>query len=335
MRGGERENQRDDERYTKGQCTVVSRRKPYSHWRSGHQPNQIHENDTKQRGGASFNERSKQGVEIEKNSYTIFADNLPVDSTKKWLWRVFSSTGRVIDIFLSRRVRARNPLKFSFIRLANTGGSQEDGVHENSDDIRHCSKHGGGTLVRQTLKSLPGSEMLVHWTQVDTNGDPIDSGSSSLSAPPGFDRIEQSESESSHSEREREEERVEKCVNHHGGKGRRKTVIRLNDQLKEKARKKKEVHRQKRHKLRKIREEEKEENWPMYEDDIEISEDDIEEIWRVGVKTGLGTDSEERAKKYLISKSKETNDNRKEGRKRRARSRKRYSSEVGVSQNCS
>ncbi|MED6208171.1 hypothetical protein PIB30_042624 [Stylosanthes scabra] len=55
---------------------------------------------------------------VEDNSFSVFADNLPKDVTIEWLWKVFSSTGRVIDVYLSRKVRPRNPLKFAFIRYA-------------------------------------------------------------------------------------------------------------------------------------------------------------------------------------------------------------------------
>ncbi|MED6132389.1 hypothetical protein PIB30_018591 [Stylosanthes scabra] len=52
----------------------------------------------------------------EKNSFAVFVDNLPIDSTKEWLWRVFSSVGEVVDIYLSRKTREKNPLRFSFVR---------------------------------------------------------------------------------------------------------------------------------------------------------------------------------------------------------------------------
>ncbi|MED6123887.1 hypothetical protein PIB30_053869 [Stylosanthes scabra] len=34
----------------------------------------------------------------------------------QWLWKVFSSTGKVEDIYMSKKVRRNNPLKFAFIR---------------------------------------------------------------------------------------------------------------------------------------------------------------------------------------------------------------------------
>ncbi|MED6164938.1 hypothetical protein PIB30_094943 [Stylosanthes scabra] len=165
-------------------------------------------------------------------------------------------------------------------------------------------------------------EVGPNTNRMGTNEDPSETGSLSLSVPPGFERLEQSEIESSPSERE--EERIERIVNHQDGKRRQKT---------EKARRKKEGC--KRTKLRKIQEEEKDEQWPICDEDIENSEDEIEEIWSVGVKTGLVTNSDERAKKYLASNSKKSAECQTEGRKRCSRSRKQNSSKVGVSQNCS
>ncbi|MED6120176.1 hypothetical protein PIB30_018575 [Stylosanthes scabra] len=54
----------------------------------------------------------------EKNSYTLFVDNLPANATKQWLVKVFNSVGRVVDAFLSVKRRASNPLRFAFVRFA-------------------------------------------------------------------------------------------------------------------------------------------------------------------------------------------------------------------------
>ncbi|MED6108553.1 hypothetical protein PIB30_025202 [Stylosanthes scabra] len=53
---------------------------------------------------------------LEKNTFSIFADNLLPDTTYQWLWKVFNNTGKVEDIYLSRKIRVGNPLKFAFIR---------------------------------------------------------------------------------------------------------------------------------------------------------------------------------------------------------------------------
>ncbi|MED6107801.1 hypothetical protein PIB30_017502 [Stylosanthes scabra] len=52
----------------------------------------------------------------EWNTFSVFADNLPEAVTLGWLWKVFSSMGEVVDVYLSRKRRANNPLRFAFIR---------------------------------------------------------------------------------------------------------------------------------------------------------------------------------------------------------------------------
>ncbi|MED6200565.1 hypothetical protein PIB30_086431 [Stylosanthes scabra] len=105
-----REKQSDGEGNSNGPWRVVSRRKPSSQWRQGPWPTQNHRRgkwQAKDQGESSW---------IEDKTFSIFADNLPQDSTKQWLWKVFSSIGRVEDIFIPKKVRHNNPLKFAFIR---------------------------------------------------------------------------------------------------------------------------------------------------------------------------------------------------------------------------
>ncbi|MED6173107.1 hypothetical protein PIB30_056245 [Stylosanthes scabra] len=110
----ERENQRDGERGNESQWKVVFRRKPNSHWRAG-QPtyNRVSWNQSG-RGGASGRARVTDWIEDE--TFSIFVDNLPYDVTRTWLWEAFSSTGRVVDVYLSRKIRKSNQLGFAFIR---------------------------------------------------------------------------------------------------------------------------------------------------------------------------------------------------------------------------
>ncbi|MED6153006.1 hypothetical protein PIB30_097426, partial [Stylosanthes scabra] len=53
----------------------------------------------------------------ERNSVTVFADNLSTNTTLQWLWKVFSSVGRVVDVYLSRKSRINNPLHFACVRF--------------------------------------------------------------------------------------------------------------------------------------------------------------------------------------------------------------------------
>ncbi|MED6185168.1 hypothetical protein PIB30_054468 [Stylosanthes scabra] len=54
----------------------------------------------------------------ERNSYTVFVDKLPTNTTKQWLAKVFNGVGKVVDTFLSIKKRATNPLRLAFVRFA-------------------------------------------------------------------------------------------------------------------------------------------------------------------------------------------------------------------------
>ncbi|MED6193070.1 hypothetical protein PIB30_015503 [Stylosanthes scabra] len=60
--------------------------------------------------------RGGRGKWIEDETFSIFVDNLPKDSTKAWLWSAFGRTGKIVDVYLSEKVRKSNLLKFAFIR---------------------------------------------------------------------------------------------------------------------------------------------------------------------------------------------------------------------------
>ncbi|MED6155436.1 hypothetical protein PIB30_005287 [Stylosanthes scabra] len=118
MREGERENQRGDEENREGQWQVVTRGKPKNHWRPG-QPDTRHQYLRRQSRHDMVRNEYQQGRRWnERNSYTVFVDNLPANTTKQWLVRVFNSVGRVVDTFLSMKKRAKNPLRFAFVRYA-------------------------------------------------------------------------------------------------------------------------------------------------------------------------------------------------------------------------
>ncbi|MED6124575.1 hypothetical protein PIB30_060100 [Stylosanthes scabra] len=101
---------------TESQWRVVVRRKPSSHWRQG--PSHAYNESAIARQWRGGHKAIEQGEHrrVERNTFTVFADNLPQDATYQWLWKVFSNTGKVVDIFLSRKIRKSNPLKFAFIR---------------------------------------------------------------------------------------------------------------------------------------------------------------------------------------------------------------------------
>ncbi|MED6152537.1 Serine arginine-rich splicing factor 2, partial [Stylosanthes scabra] len=66
------------------------------------------------------NRARNQPVDEEKGGMmTVFADNLPRNTTSAWVWKIFGNEGRVVDVYVLRKVRHRNPLMFTFVRFAD------------------------------------------------------------------------------------------------------------------------------------------------------------------------------------------------------------------------
>ncbi|XP_072061960.1 serine/arginine-rich splicing factor SC35-like [Arachis hypogaea] len=67
----------------------------------------------------------KQGKEVwrqmgaQKSLVTVFADNLPRNSTVSWIWKVFGRARVVVDVFIPNKARERNQLKFAFVRYVS------------------------------------------------------------------------------------------------------------------------------------------------------------------------------------------------------------------------
>ncbi|MED6158181.1 hypothetical protein PIB30_030463 [Stylosanthes scabra] len=75
--------------------------------------------------------------------------------------------------------------------------------------------------------------------------------------------------------------------------------------MKEKARRHKEIQKQKRNKQRRIREELAARVVSSSDEEIDSTDAEVEEIWEVGRRSGLDSRDEDRAKKYLTSKTAE------------------------------
>ncbi|MED6210872.1 hypothetical protein PIB30_068228 [Stylosanthes scabra] len=102
-------------------------------------------------------------------------------------------------------------------------------------------------------------------------------GSSNISVPPGFERVVLTTA--GERDNAQEIERRNKKAKLNGGRHSKKTILRLSDLIKEKARKHKEARKQKRNKQRKVREEADAVKWSSSEDEIESTEEETEEIW--------------------------------------------------------
>ncbi|MED6195507.1 hypothetical protein PIB30_038542 [Stylosanthes scabra] len=58
-----------------------------------------------------------------QNSHSIFVDNLPVNISKRFLYREFGFHGQVTDVFISRKPREGKNSVFAFIRYDSRGGA--------------------------------------------------------------------------------------------------------------------------------------------------------------------------------------------------------------------
>ncbi|MED6133242.1 hypothetical protein PIB30_026567 [Stylosanthes scabra] len=125
MRAGEREKQSGDKGNSNNQWVVVRGKKPIGHWRHGPIPARNQPWVMKQGSKPETKEKQRRHTWNEGNTFSVFADNPPQDATLQWLWKVFGSTGRVLDVYLSRKVRPKNPLKFAFIRYGTKEEAQK------------------------------------------------------------------------------------------------------------------------------------------------------------------------------------------------------------------
>ncbi|XP_016168032.1 sex-lethal homolog [Arachis ipaensis] len=60
---------------------------------------------------------------LENESFLIFLDNLPEDISKRELYQLFCWTGRINDIYLSRKQKRGTIYMFVFIHYTTKGGA--------------------------------------------------------------------------------------------------------------------------------------------------------------------------------------------------------------------
>ncbi|XP_057760974.1 serine/arginine-rich SC35-like splicing factor SCL28 [Arachis stenosperma] len=62
---------------------------------------------------------------LESESFSIFVDNLPFDISRRELFQLFNWTGRINDIYLSRKHKNGGLYIFAFIRYTTKGGASK------------------------------------------------------------------------------------------------------------------------------------------------------------------------------------------------------------------
>ncbi|MED6138502.1 hypothetical protein PIB30_074802 [Stylosanthes scabra] len=80
-----------------------------------------------------------------------------------------------------------------------------------------------------------------------------------------------------------------------------------------------------------IREDEKTGFWQGSVEESEDTEEEVEETWMIGTRLGIGAEVEDRARRYLRSKTEEMAQKDSQRKKKADRCRKKVTKEVGVS----
>nr|XP_025647422.1 sex-lethal homolog [Arachis hypogaea] len=60
---------------------------------------------------------------LERDSFTVFVDNLPEDISRRELYQMFCWTGRINDIYLCRKQKTEKAYIFAFVRYTTKGGA--------------------------------------------------------------------------------------------------------------------------------------------------------------------------------------------------------------------
>ena len=121
-------------------------------------------------GGAArshwrHNRTNEDILQIERQTFTIFVDNLPASMTKGWLFQIFQWTGRIADIFISKKQRKESHNPFAFVGYKTKGGALKAVKELNGMEIRghkisvneakYSRRETGGTRWHQTKQWRP------------------------------------------------------------------------------------------------------------------------------------------------------------------------------------
>ncbi|XP_015960498.1 uncharacterized protein LOC107484432 [Arachis duranensis] len=101
----------------------------------------------------------KEYRKLEDESFTIFLDNLPEDVSKRELFQLFSWTGRINDIYLSRKQKAGSIYMFAFIRYTTKGGALKAITEINRMKLRGKVMFVGEAKYRRSLGTTDGKKI--------------------------------------------------------------------------------------------------------------------------------------------------------------------------------
>ncbi|KAL4393668.1 hypothetical protein AHAS_Ahas02G0075000 [Arachis hypogaea] len=133
------------------------------------------------RGGKDSRVWNKEEYQrLELDSFSVFVDNLPEDISRRELFDIFKWTGRIIDIYLSRKNKNGHIYLFAFIRYTTKGGALKAIADMNSMVVRGRklfvgeAKYRRGATVQNTtenrLKVITRNDAGSHNTRVHRVG---------------------------------------------------------------------------------------------------------------------------------------------------------------------
>ncbi|MED6125581.1 hypothetical protein PIB30_069816, partial [Stylosanthes scabra] len=67
---------------------------------------------------------------MERNSHSVFVDNLPMDIAKGLLYKIFGWVGGVTDVYVSRKTRKGTSSAFAFVQFDAKGGGADRAVQK-------------------------------------------------------------------------------------------------------------------------------------------------------------------------------------------------------------
>ncbi|KAL4293172.1 hypothetical protein AHAS_Ahas18G0101500 [Arachis hypogaea] len=89
---------------------------------------------------------------LEKDSFTVFLDNLPEDISRRELYQLFCWTGRINDIYISRKQKNGRVYIFAFVRYTTKGGALKAIAEMNQFRLRRKTVYVGEAKFRKNFQ---------------------------------------------------------------------------------------------------------------------------------------------------------------------------------------
>ncbi|KAL4390295.1 hypothetical protein AHAS_Ahas03G0130800 [Arachis hypogaea] len=118
---------------------------------------------------------SSEYLRLELDSFSVFVDNLSKDISKRELFHLFKWTGRIIDIYLSRKNKNGQIYLFAFVRHTTKGGALKAAADMNGMMLRGNRVFVGEAKYRRGAASqnARGKEAKDNTREIDKGCNPL------------------------------------------------------------------------------------------------------------------------------------------------------------------